>query len=403
MKTPKAGRLAGYACLWLGAALAAMAFLSCNTDSEDAKTYFQLHADSTWLGYDSLQVWLDKGNGSAPSLLFSAKLSSVSDLDKLPADGYGNGQATLIFRAYADGRVARAENLEYDFARQRILGIIVLILPGSGGAQTDSAIAKGGLFLSMGPGDTLVSIGDTVPLLAAGWNDSGSLLEARWDLDGDEAADRVEHPAAASAVLRALARFAEPGVYHPSLTLKGSQGGTLTRAVTVRVVLSVRGPADTAHTPLPAGVNLTVGAQASVYGAVIDIDSERTWTAALAYANQQDIDLVFQFYANALHLDDAVSARDAGIAQNINLTNGFDAAKIVHVDMVRITSEPPDQETAKIQFDSSAKIIHGAVVGAGDMFLVKSTGGKLAFLKVVSLTGTDRAAQGAVLLKVLTL
>jgi hypothetical protein len=470
------------------ATLASLIFLACDTSSlPEEKTYFRLQADSTWLGYDSLQVWLDKGDGAAPSLLFAAKLSSVSDLDRIPADGYGKGAATLILRAYKDGRVARAENRGYDFARQLIVGITVLVPPGSGAAKTDSAIAKGGLFLSLRPGDTLVSIGDSVPLIAAGWNDSGSLLEAQWDFDGDGAPDRVEHPAAASAVLRAQARFSEPGVYHPSLTLKGSQGGSLMRAVTVRVNLdppyadagpdlkagadselvligkgtdslgrivkqewqvgdlppqsapggklafrtpstpgdllaifrvtdddgliaidtvfiSVTGPSGTGHTPMPSGMNLTIGAQGSAsYGAVIDIDSARTWTSAVANAHQSGIDLVFLYYGSAFHLEDAVNAKASGIANSINMTNTYDDAKIVHVDMVRITSEPADQESAQLMFDSADVKIHGAAVVAGDMFLVKSTGGKLALVKMVSFTGTDKAGQAVAQLKTLTL
>jgi hypothetical protein len=46
---------------------------------------------------------------------------------------------------------------------------------------------------------------------------------------------------------------------------------------------------------------------------------------------------------------------------------------------------------------------HGALVMAGDLFLVKSTGGELALIKAVSVTGTDRAAQAVVQIEVLIL
>lgn len=484
-----AGGFSGRIRPWIFAALAAAAFLACNTENagnEEPRNYFRPMADSTWLGYDSLQVWLDTGDGAAPVLLFAARLASVADLDKLPSDAYGSGKATLVLRGYLDGRVARAENLAYDLARQTILGTTILVPPGAHRTRIDS-VAKSGLTISLSPGDTLVTIGDSVPLIAAGWNDAGSLLEAQWDLDGDGEPDLVEHPAAASAVLKAGALFSEPGEYHPSFTLKGSQGGTLRAAATVwvvldppeadagqdfsiaggsEVVLSGRGEdflgrivkqewqvgdlpfqnapegklafrfpsapgellavfrvtdddglsdldtarlrvvgADTAtHTPMPAGVTLNLGAQgAASYGSTIEIDSQKVWTAARAYANQQDIDLVFLFYGMGLHLEDAVSAKASGIAESINLTNSLDAAKIVPVGMVRVGAEPADQESALATFASSSLIIHGAVIVGGDMFLVRSTGGRLAFLKVISIKGMDKTAEAVVQLKVLTL
>src|SRR5436309_12682960 len=121
MRTLQPTRLSGCARLWLVAVLSAVALLACDTSPEDSQAFFRLQADSTWLGYDSVQVWLDLGNASAPSLLFAAKVTAVSDLEKIPADGYGNGPATLILRAFKEGRVARAENRGYDFARQSIL------------------------------------------------------------------------------------------------------------------------------------------------------------------------------------------------------------------------------------------------------------------------------------------
>ena len=47
--------------------------------------------------------------------------------------------------------------------------------------------------------------------------------------------------------------------------------------------------------------------------------------------------------------------------------------------------------------------MHSFDVVAGDMFLVKSTGGKLALVKIASITGNDKAAAASVTLQVNTI
>jgi len=161
----------------------------------------------------------------------------------------------------------------------------------------------------------------------------------------------------------------------------------------------------THHTALVAGTSLTIGAQGHpTYGSVIDIDAGTALTSIQANAAQSTIDLVFLFYGNAFHLLDAVNAKAAGLAQTpqINLTNSYDDAQIQHVDMVKVTTKPADQEAAKAAFTAGSKI-HESTVVAGDMFLVMSTGGKLALVTMSSITGTDKAAAGSVLLQVNTI
>lgn len=157
------------------------------------------------------------------------------------------------------------------------------------------------------------------------------------------------------------------------------------------------------HTDLAAGTTVTIGAQGHpTYGSVIDIDAAKAMTSSEANAAQSDIDLVFLYYGSAFHLEDAVMAKASGIANNINLTNSYDATKIQDVDMVKVTTKPADQEAAKAAFDAGTKI-HGSAVVQGDMFLVKSTGGKLALVTVSTITGNDKTAAGSVLLQVNTI
>jgi len=158
------------------------------------------------------------------------------------------------------------------------------------------------------------------------------------------------------------------------------------------------------HTDLPAAKTLNVGAQGhATYGSVIDIDSGKAWTSAVANANQAGIDLVFLFYGDGFHLLDAVDAKAAGVANNINLTNTYNSSQIVHVDMVKISSMPADQEAAKAEFDATPTKMHSFDVIEGDMFLVKSTGGKLALVKIASIAGSDKNAAATITLQVNTI
>ncbi|MBW8889503.1 MAG: hypothetical protein JF616_17245 [Fibrobacteres bacterium] len=195
---------------------------------------------------------------------------------------------------------------------------------------------------------------------------------------------------------------------------KVTLGGMFVGAMMLASSLSVTGcltndnkdttKTDTSHhTALPTGTSVTIGAQGhATYGSAIDIDAGTALTSAQANAAQSTIDLVFLFYGGAFHLEDAVMARASGVANNINLTNSYDVTKIQDVDMVKVTTKPADQEAAKAAFTAGTKI-HGSTVAQGDMFLVMSTGGKLALVTMSSITGTDKAAAGSVLLQVNTI
>jgi hypothetical protein len=171
-----------------------------------------------------------------------------------------------------------------------------------------------------------------------------------------------------------------------SLTLARITGS----AIVTGSVSETDSTADSAKTPWGASVSLSVGAQGAVLGAVVELDSGKTWTAAVANANQAAIDLVFLYYAGAFHLDNPVSAKAAGVANNINLTNSYDDARIRNLRLVKITVSPITQEDAEKAFAAGSKI-YGSAVTAGDMLLVESTGGRLFFVTVAGISGMDRA------------
>lgn len=151
---------------------------------------------------------------------------------------------------------------------------------------------------------------------------------------------------------------------------------------------------DSASSGWLAPSSLTLGAQASAtFGSVLDLESGQAWLAYQANANPGGIDLVCLYYGSGFHLDNAVAAREAGIANTINLTNSYDSAQLKEVRMVKVAARPADPESAKGIFAAGAKL-RGSVVTGGEIFLVESTGGGIALLTVVKVVGSDN--KGAV-------
>lgn len=155
------------------------------------------------------------------------------------------------------------------------------------------------------------------------------------------------------------------------------------------------------HTPLSAEMSIDVGAQGATGGSVIDLDSGKAWGSAVANANQSGIDLVFMYYGAAFHLDNAVAAKAAGIANNINLTNTY-GTTIVDAKIVPVTTKPADQEAAKAAFTSGTPSPTNMVV-EGKMFLVMSTGGKLVLVTVGPIVGADKTGGAKIKLSVNTI
>lgn len=152
------------------------------------------------------------------------------------------------------------------------------------------------------------------------------------------------------------------------------------------------------HTALSAEKTLSVGAQAATLGSVMDLDATTdaamVLNSAAANAAQATIDLVFMYYGGGFHMDNAVEARTAGIANSINLTNSYDLTKIQDIRIVKVTTKPADQEAAKAA-SAAGTAIKGSVITGGEMFIVTTTGGKIALVTVGSIVGTDNKANGS--------
>ncbi len=177
----------------------------------------------------------------------------------------------------------------------------------------------------------------------------------------------------------------------------------ITGAVTITGSISESDSGAATSTPLSSITRLAVGAQASAtLGAVVDLDSKSVWTSAKANASQADIDLVFLFYGNAFHLDNAVAAKAAGTANSINLVNSYDVTLIRNIDLVKTAAMPADQESAKRIFTGGVNL-HGSTIQPGDVLIVESTGGALFVVRISAVTGASSSGSGDLEISPLTI
>jgi hypothetical protein len=143
-------------------------------------------------------------------------------------------------------------------------------------------------------------------------------------------------------------------------------------------------------TPLVAADTLSVGAQGNAtLGSALELDLGLVYSSSQANANLEDVDLVFMYYTNAYHIDNTMAARAAGVANSINLTNTYDQTKVKDNKFVKVTSAPANQEAAKKAFTDAATKLATSTVSNGDMFIVQTTDGDYAFVKVVAVTGAS--------------
>lgn len=173
----------------------------------------------------------------------------------------------------------------------------------------------------------------------------------------------------------------------------------LTMSATLTGCLTEDDPDDPppTSTPLAAEKNVTLGAQGATLGSVMDIDAATETAMVLnssaANAAQESIDLVFLFYSGSFYLHNAVGARTAGRAQTppINLVDSYDVNRIKDIKMVKVNTKPKDQEAAKAALDAGSAT-QGSVITGGEMFVVQSTGGKIALVTVGTIAGTNNQA-----------
>jgi hypothetical protein len=193
---------------------------------------------------------------------------------------------------------------------------------------------------------------------------------------------------------------------------KFSLGGAFVGAMVIASSLSFTGcltddkdDKDTtkAGTAFAASKTLTAGGQGhTTLGSVLELDAGTVLSSSAANNDQDNIDAVLLYYSGAWHLENAVMARASGITHNIDLTDSYDVTEIDDIPYVKVGTMPANQEAAEAAFDAGTKI-KGSVIANGDVFLINTTGGAIAVLKVTSVTGATSAGVGEFSFSLLTI
>jgi hypothetical protein len=142
-------------------------------------------------------------------------------------------------------------------------------------------------------------------------------------------------------------------------------------------------------TPWGPEFPLTVGAQGNTaYGSAVDLDAKKVLKSSEANAAQSTIDLLFIFTGGDLKIASPVAAKAAG---DVPLAANYDATKIKDTQFVGVSTKPVSSEMGDSTYAQTAKVdISFAVEGYS--YMVKTTEGKLAYVRIDKITGNDNTA-----------
>jgi hypothetical protein len=227
--------------LLAGAALAsAFALSSCMIGPEPDPAYFRLEADSSLVSYSKVTVQLADSVGNLQATLYDDTLPDIARLQRLPAGPYRGGAARIILVGYRGSKVAYRETRVYDGARQIVLAVDVFkddsaepvppIVP-----TGPVAPAKHAPTLASLPGDTLVSIRDSVLLPAEAEDADADLAGYSWDCDGDGKPDVTGSLSGSRAKIRYGRSFRDSGTHACTIKVWDAQGLSVQGKATVRV------------------------------------------------------------------------------------------------------------------------------------------------------------------------
>ncbi len=156
---------------------------------------------------------------------------------------------------------------------------------------------------------------------------------------------------------------------------------------------TTKAPVDTTpkaiHTAFGSETTVSVGAQGhATYGTAVDLDTKTVMLSAAANAAQGSIDILFVFSSGSLKIASPVAAKAAG---DVALAANYDAAVIKDVKFLKVSAKPADSEAAAAAF-AAGSTVDIMTVAAGDQFIVKTGAGKIVYLKIATIAGTDKGA-----------
>lgn len=206
--------------------------------AEDGESYFSLEAAPSLTGFRKVTVQLSDTLGNLKATLYDDSLPSISRLGRLPAGPYRGGYARITILAYRGNLLAYREIRIYDGTRQKVLSVDIFRdenIPLDTLPVTGKPARQAPTFAFL-PGDTVVSIRDSVPMPAEAVDQDGDLAGYTWDCNGD---GRPEDSAALDgyrATIRFGRVFADSGTRSCRLRVWDKDGRTIQADVKVRVL-----------------------------------------------------------------------------------------------------------------------------------------------------------------------
>jgi hypothetical protein len=229
------------AVLAAAALVSALALASCVNDPDPNAAYFRLEADPSLVSYSRVEIQLADSLGNLQATLYDDTLPDVERLRHLPAGPYRGGAARIILVGYRGNKVAYRETRVYDGARQIVLAVDVFRdepsepVPPIVTAPVPTVPARHAPSLASLPGDTLVSIRDSVPLPAEAEDADADLAGYSWDCDGDGKPEATGSLGGSRAKIRYGRSFADSGTHVCTIKVWDAQGLSVQGKATVRV------------------------------------------------------------------------------------------------------------------------------------------------------------------------
>jgi hypothetical protein len=213
--------------------------------SNDPADYFRVEAGPDLLGYSRIAIHLDDTAGRKVEVLFDDTLRDLKRLEHLPSRRYSGETARILIEGFKGARLAYRESRLYEGRTQRLLDLAIERF-GDSGAQEGGVAAPGALghpahapVLSAFPGDTVVSIRDSVPLPALASDSDGDLSSYAWECGPGGPKDSAAL-GGIQAKIRFGVRFADPGERVCRLTV--SDTGKRTAVATIKVTVELDPP-----------------------------------------------------------------------------------------------------------------------------------------------------------------
>ena len=231
-------------------------------------------------------------------------------------------------------------------------------------------------------GQASYAYGDTVTLSITATG-SGTLTFT-WLADNDTIDGDVITTVGGTSTLKAVPPASSNGAQLKVIVSNG-EGSVTSNALTLNL---------TGLTPWPStDKNVTLGAQGASAGSALELDTAGVWNSVTANSNQAKIDLVLLFHpktGGSLKLFGARAARDAGVADTINLTNGYDTNLVKDIKFVQVSAKPASQQAAKelyVEAQEDDDLLRSVAVAVGLKLVVKTTENRYVYLEVTGITG----------------